>query len=52
MEITAEGIETKGQAELLTNLGCDHGQGYYWAKPRPYQEAVVHLDPVPLRKAA
>lgn len=52
MEITAEGIETKGQAELLTSLGCDHGQGYYWAQPRPYQEAVTHLMPVLLRQAA
>lgn len=52
MEITAEGIETRGQADLLTSLGCDHGQGYYWAKPRPYTEAITVLTPETLLKAA
>jgi diguanylate cyclase (GGDEF)-like protein/PAS domain S-box-containing protein len=29
----AEGIEELGQAEMLTALDCDWGQGYYFAKP-------------------
>jgi len=33
METTAEGIETLGQKEILTSLGCNNGQGYFWAKP-------------------
>jgi diguanylate cyclase (GGDEF)-like protein/PAS domain S-box-containing protein len=33
--VTAEGIETRGQARLLADLGCDHGQGYLYAKPMP-----------------
>lgn len=28
-----EGIETKQQAKLLKNLGCDHLQGFYFGKP-------------------
>ncbi|MGO3345646.1 MAG: EAL domain-containing protein [Marinomonas sp.] len=35
MKIIAEGIETKAQAKLLIDLGCDTLQGYYFAKPSP-----------------
>jgi diguanylate cyclase (GGDEF)-like protein len=33
MTITAEGVETLDQAELLAAAGCDHLQGYYFGKP-------------------
>jgi EAL domain-containing protein (putative c-di-GMP-specific phosphodiesterase class I) len=33
MHAIAEGVETVGQADLLTSLGCDCMQGYYFAKP-------------------
>lgn len=29
----AEGIETKEQSDFLLSIGCDIGQGYYFAKP-------------------
>jgi EAL domain-containing protein (putative c-di-GMP-specific phosphodiesterase class I) len=29
-----EGIETKEELDVLTNLGADYGQGYYLGKPR------------------
>ena len=32
-EITAEGIETKEQAEFLKSLDCDEIQGYYYSRP-------------------
>jgi diguanylate cyclase (GGDEF)-like protein len=33
LSVTAEGIETAEQLEQLRALGCDHGQGYFFAKP-------------------
>ncbi|WP_457108579.1 diguanylate cyclase domain-containing protein [Methylobacterium sp. P5_C11] len=33
MKVTAEGVETHGQAEHLVALGCDYAQGYLYAKP-------------------
>ena len=34
-EIVAEGVETIGQERILTEYGCDIGQGYYYSKPIP-----------------
>ncbi|HBT07866.1 MAG TPA: phosphodiesterase, partial [Alcanivorax sp.] len=34
--ITAEGIETEQQAEVLRQLGCREGQGYLFGKPMPW----------------
>ncbi|MEM8575845.1 MAG: EAL domain-containing protein [Pseudomonadota bacterium] len=31
--ITAEGVETEGQAALLKRWGCDQVQGYYYGRP-------------------
>jgi diguanylate cyclase (GGDEF)-like protein len=33
LEVVAEGIETREQAEMLRSLGCTLGQGYYYARP-------------------
>ena len=33
MHVLAEGVETKDQKDILTSLGCDRFQGYYFAKP-------------------
>jgi diguanylate cyclase (GGDEF)-like protein len=42
LELTAiaEGIETAEQLELLRELGCDLGQGYYFARPEAADEVV------------
>jgi diguanylate cyclase (GGDEF)-like protein/PAS domain S-box-containing protein len=33
LSIVAEGIETRSQWDLLKEMGCDYGQGYYIARP-------------------
>jgi predicted signal transduction protein with EAL and GGDEF domain len=33
LETVAEGVETRAQAEWLRGLGCDVGQGFYFARP-------------------
>ena len=37
--MVAEGIETGGQLAQLQSLDCDLGQGFYFAKPMPAEEA-------------
>ena len=43
LEVVAEGIEDAHQLELLNRMGCELGQGYYFAKPLPPEEAVALL---------
>ena len=44
IEITAEGVETSEQAELLARMGCDRMQGYFFAKPMNLQELHDYLN--------
>lgn len=47
LKTVAEGIEDKATLDKLTELGCDSGQGYYWAKPLPEAELPTLLKPIP-----
>lgn len=38
MDIVAEGVETKEQKEILTEMGCEYLQGYFFSKPVPEKE--------------
>lgn len=38
MDLVAEGVETKEQADFLAGCGCDIAQGFYYAKPMPVEE--------------
>src|SRR6202521_435933 len=35
LEVIGEGVETKGQHEILRKLGCDELQGFLFARPMP-----------------
>lgn len=42
MQTTAEGIEQPEMVAALAALGCDYGQGYYFARPMPADEAYAY----------
>ncbi len=55
--VTAEGIETAEQQQLLTTLGCDYAQGYLLARPMPaeavrifFAEALKAVSIRPLKR--
>jgi diguanylate cyclase (GGDEF)-like protein/PAS domain S-box-containing protein len=43
IEVLAEGVETSDQAALLKDMGCDLGQGYYFARPLRSEELAEQL---------
>ncbi|MBD2428142.1 EAL domain-containing protein [Phormidium sp. FACHB-1136] len=47
LAVVAEGIETLDQLQALQNLGCELGQGFFFAKPVP-AEAITPLLHLPL----
>uniref|UniRef100_UPI0013DEDD6C EAL domain-containing protein n=2 Tax=Modestobacter TaxID=88138 RepID=UPI0013DEDD6C len=49
MRSLAEGVETAGQLELVTELGCTHAQGFHIARPMPAAEVA---DWLAIRRAA
>lgn len=59
LPVTAEGIENAAVADILRELGCAVGQGYYFSRPIPGAEmgALIACNskagpmPAPLRKA-
>ena len=44
LRTVAEGIETEGQARILTDLRCDKGQGYYFARPLEVAQFEAWID--------
>ncbi|RZL29235.1 MAG: EAL domain-containing protein [Sphingomonas sp.] len=42
--VVAEGIETMEAAELLKQMGCDEGQGYFFARPMELASFEQWLD--------
>lgn len=44
LKLVAEGIETAEQLDTLKRLGCESGQGYYFAAPMNFAELCDWLD--------
>lgn len=38
ISVIVEGVETKAQRDFLESIGCEYAQGYYYARPMPWQE--------------
>ena len=43
LRVLAEGVETRDDADTLTEMGCDEAQGYFFGKPMPLHELIVFL---------
>ena len=43
LDVTAEGIETRAQLDLLSDLGCDRGQGYLIGRSARIEDVIVML---------
>jgi diguanylate cyclase (GGDEF)-like protein len=43
LTVTAEGVETAGQAERLREIGCDAAQGWHFGRPEPADRIVDRL---------
>ena len=53
LRTVAEGIEDEGQAEQLSTLLCDEGQGYFFARPQPAAEIrALFAPPSPAKDGA
>lgn len=44
VQVVAEGVETAGQLAVLTELGCDFIQGYYFSKPLKLDDFINFLQ--------
>ncbi|MEV4812891.1 putative bifunctional diguanylate cyclase/phosphodiesterase [Micromonospora avicenniae] len=43
LTVTAEGVETAGQAERLRAIGCDAGQGWHFGRPAPAERILERV---------
>ncbi len=43
VQVVAEGVETKAQLQVLTELGCDFIQGYYFSKPLRSDDLIAFI---------
>ena len=51
IDVIAEGIETAEQMDVLRQLGCPYGQGYFFSKPLDTEKALEVLGASPAKQA-
>jgi len=44
LKVIAEGVEDEEQNIILTKMGCDYAQGYYYSRPLPANELLVLFE--------
>ena len=50
--VIAEGVETREQAARLRRMGCEHGQGYLFARPLSANDLRGWMRAMPDRPAS
>jgi EAL domain-containing protein (putative c-di-GMP-specific phosphodiesterase class I) len=48
-QLIAEGVETKGEADIIQALGVDFGQGYWYGRPEPIEALITGPSLSPTR---
>ena len=48
LDVVAEGVEERFQADHMVALGCEYLQGYYFSRPIPADEIVTMLQEQPI----
>ena len=43
MKVVAEGVESEAEKEILAGIGCEYGQGGYFAMPMSADDTEAHL---------
>ena len=43
-QVIAEGVESMEEARELEKMDCAYGQGYYYAKPLPLDDAIEYMN--------
>jgi len=49
LDVVAEGVETREQADVLLRLGCHRAQGYYFGRPAPASDLHARLNGAVIR---
>jgi EAL domain-containing protein (putative c-di-GMP-specific phosphodiesterase class I) len=44
LSVVAEGVEDEGQLARLRGMGCELGQGFYFARPAPLEQLIPRTD--------
>ena len=44
MNCIAEGVEQEADADMLREMGCELGQGYFYSKPRKFSDALLYIQ--------
>ena len=44
LKIVSEGVETKEQMEIISGLGIDYIQGYYFSRPLPEDAFLQFIE--------
>jgi diguanylate cyclase (GGDEF)-like protein/PAS domain S-box-containing protein len=52
LEVVAEGVETREQADFFKERGCQEVQGYYFSRPLPPDQLAERLRRSPLNQSA